>query len=361
LESDKVNVLIIDDSMSYRAILFDVFKDINGVGTISSASNGKVALEMIAYKQPDMITLDINMPVMDGFETLRNISKEYPDIGVVMISSANIDSADKTLRALIIGCIEFIVKPSFSDHKESKAHLSGHLTKVVNIIQSRRKAKLGIGPDISSSVKSTPYGKRKIEKPRIVELIVIGSSTGGPKALERIIPGLPTNFSVPILIVQHMPKYFTQSLAKILDEKSSLPISEGKDFDPIEPGHVYISPGGVHLTASWDEDKNSHMIRLNNRPKENSCRPSIDPLLRSAGKVYGPKQVLCVILTGVGNDGSKGVQSLQEMGGGYCLIQSSDTCVADAMPLSIVAANLEYESVDLDGRSDKIIQISCWR
>ncbi len=175
------------------------------------------------------------------------------------------------------------------------------------------------------------------------------------RELEKVIPKLPKNFHVPVLIVQHMPKLFTVQLANRLDKLSAVTVKEGENMEKAVPGHVYIAPGGLHMTVSKNES--GFYIKINEDPPENSCRPAVDVLYRSAAKYCNANQTLCVILTGMGSDGVKGVKVLKEAGGGYCITQSEDSCVVYGMPRSIVEAGLDSEVYDLDDISDRIVKI----
>jgi len=352
--------MVVDDALLYRAALSEILASFDRVEVVGTASNGKKALERVLRWKPDFITLDLEMPVMDGLETLWHLSREFPEIGVVIVSSANSESADKTMKALGLGCIEFIVKPSAVNQEAARKGLSEQLMRVISIFRIRAlKESIKTPrptPVIRSDLSTQPLKPLKTKKPSITNAVLIGSSTGGPRALERLISILPKTFHLPLLVVQHMPKMFTQSLAKMLNEKSSLHVQEGKHLENIYPGHVYIAPGGQHMTVC-NNGKGSHYLKMNNDPPENSCRPSVDVLFRSACKAYPPKNTLCVILTGMGSDGVKGVRVLQSAGGGYCLTQSKETCTVYGMPRSMIEAGLGCEVLDLDEIGERIIEI----
>ena len=357
----NLKIMVVDDALLFRAALSDIFSGFDGVEVVGTASNGQKALERILRWKPDFITLDLEMPVMDGLETLWHLSREFPEIGVVIVSSANSESADKTMKALGLGCLEFIVKPSAINREAARKELSEQLMRVISIFRLRaHKAfinTLRAAPVIRPGLSTQSLKSLRIKKPSITNAVLIGSSTGGPRALGRLISNLPKTFHLPVLIVQHMPKMFTQSLAKMLNEKSSLHVQEGKHLENIYPGHVYIAPGGQHMTVCCN-GKGSHYLKMNNDPPENSCRPSVDVLFRSACKAYPPKNILCVILTGMGSDGVKGVRVLQSSGGGYCLTQSKETCTVYGMPRSMIESGLVCEVQDLDKIGDRIIEIT---
>lgn len=356
---EKIKIMVVDDSFFYQAILTRILKNLEMVELVGSASNGQIALRRIPLMKPDLITLDLEMPIMDGLETLRHLSQDFPEIGVIIVSSENVHSADRTIKALGLGCIEFIVKPVGNDRSKTEKKLTERLLMAINIFsakmnkgrQNHRKP-----PSICSNLIKQPLSSQKIKKPSLVNIVLIGTSTGGPRALERVITKLPKNFHVAVLIVQHMPKLFTESLAKTLNDKSNVPVHEGKNLENILPGHVYIAPGGEHMTVSKNE-KNSLILKMNNKPPENSCRPSVDVLFKSAVNGYLPIHTLCVIMTGMGYDGLKGVKFLHDAGGGYCLTQSENSCTIYGMPRVIAEAGLNNEVIELDNIAERIIEI----
>lgn len=334
---------------------------INGCDVVGVAPNGKVGLEMVALHKPDMVTLDIEMPVMNGIETLQRLSSEYPDTGVIIVSSADAHSADQTVEALSLGCLEFIVKPNTKDLCEAQEALKDQIRHVLSVVRkktaggSRTDSPLATPePSAPSARLRVPAGNNAIKEPRKVELIAIGSSTGGPRALEELITALPASIPLPILVVQHMPALFTKSLAKNINEKTALTVSEGIDGERIVAGNVYIAQGGRHMVIDKGP-AGEPLITINDEAPENSCRPSVDVLFRSLTSVYSPERILCLILTGMGADGVKGVRSLQEQGGGYCISQSEKSCVVYGMPRSIAEAGLTHEPLDLKDMADRII------
>jgi len=357
LSGKRIKVLVIDDSVTYRSILSKVFNSINGCDVIGVASNGKVGLEMIALLKPDLVTLDIEMPVMGGMETLSYIIGEYPDIGVIIVSAANAHSADQTVKALSQGCLEFMVKPNTKRLGETQQTLTDQIRHILSVFRKKMGGSFIRKPwaSMPSPPVSADVGGRKnaIREPRILELIAIGSSTGGPRALEELIPALPAAIPVPIVIVQHMPALFTKSLARDINEKSSLNVCEAGDGQKISAGNVYIAQGGSHMAVDKGSD-GAPVVTMNDEAPENSCRPSVDVLFRSLTKVYRAERVLCVILTGMGSDGVKGVRYLQEQGGGYCITQSEKSCVVYGMPRSIAEAKLPHEPLDLKEIAEKI-------
>ncbi|MCP3677954.1 MAG: chemotaxis-specific protein-glutamate methyltransferase CheB [Deltaproteobacteria bacterium] len=358
--NDTIRVLVIDDTATYRAILSGVITAIEGYKVVGIAANGKIGLDKVGLLKPDLVTLDMEMPVMGGLETLRNLSRDYPDIGVVMVSAADSHSADQTVEALSHGCLEFIVKPSTSDFIKAKENLARQFERLITLYREKRMSKPQSenrkgGSAVSRQV-VTPLQRGSISLPQIVDLVAIGSSTGGPRALEEVIPKLPPTISVPVVIVQHMPPLFTRSLAKNLDAKSELTVLEGCDGDKLVAGSVYIAPGGRHMVVEKGGD-GEPILRLNDDPPENSCRPAVDTLFTSIHKAYLPQKTLCVILTGMGADGVNGVRALQEKQGGYCITQSEKSCVVYGMPRSVAEAGLVHEPLDLKDIPGRITEI----
>jgi len=357
LSGKRITVLIIDDSVTYRSILSRVFNSINGCDVVGVASNGKRALEMIALHRPHLVTLDIEMPVMGGMETLSHITEKYPHIGVIIVSAANAHSADQTVKALGQGCLEFMVKPNTKNLGDAQGALTDQIRHVLSVFRKKMGGSFIRKPwaSMPSPSVSVAAGAKSgaIREPRILELIAIGSSTGGPRALEELIPALPAAIPVPIVIVQHMPALFTKSLARDINEKSSLNVCEAGDGQKISAGNVYIAQGGRHMTVDKGSD-GAPILTMNDDAPENSCRPSVDVLFRSLTKVYRAERVLCVILTGMGADGVKGVRYLQEQGGGYCITQSEKSCVVYGMPRSIAEAKLPHAPLDLKDIAERI-------
>ncbi len=364
MDGNKIKVLIIDDSVTYRAILSKTLSSIEGCEVVGAATNGKVGLDMVALHRPDLVTLDIEMPVMGGLETLQHLTGKYKDTGVIIVSSANAHSADQTVEALSLGCLEFIVKPDTTSLAVAREALEKQIRHVLSVYRKKIGAPLiksppAATPPLQRSVAASRAYRGKIKEPRILDLIAIGTSTGGPRALEELITRLPGTIPVPIVVVQHMPPLFTKSLAKNINDKSALNVCEGSDGQKIMAGNVYIAPGGRHMALLKGSDRQAH-ITINDNAPENSCRPSVDVLFRSLTTVYRPTRILCVILTGMGADGVKGVQYLQEQEGGYCITQSEKSCVVYGMPRSIAEAKLSHEPLDLKDIARRITSLSMY-
>ncbi len=368
----RIGVLVVDDSATYRSILSRLIGSMNGCDVLGTAPNGKLGLEKVEALKPDLVTLDIEMPIMDGMEMLKRLTSEYPDVGVVVVSSANAHSADQTVEALSLGCLEFIVKPATHDLAEAEEVLKDEIRRILSVLRKKMALRGGASaaaaaarvPEpapqprpVSASRPLIPMGIGPVRVPRQVDLIAIGSSTGGPRALEEILKRLPGTMPVPIAVVQHMPPVFTRSLARNINEKTELHVCEASEGEILTAGNVYIAPGGRHMFIEKNED-GEPVVRINDDPPENSCRPSADVMFRSLRNVYRPDRVLCVVLTGMGSDGAKGVKALQDENGGYCITQSEKTCVVYGMPRAVVEAGLVCEVADLEDIAERIIDIS---
>ncbi len=376
MTSKRIGVLVVDDSATYRSILSRLMGSMNGCDVLGTAPNGKLGLEKVAVLKPDLVTLDMEMPIMDGMEMLKVLTSEFPEVGVVVVSSANAHSADQTVEALSLGCLEFIVKPETHDLLEAEEALKDEIRRILSVFRKKMVLRPYTGASsrevpgpatipasreaarpmrVSRVAYSVPDGPVKV--PRRVDVIAIGASTGGPRALEEVISRLPAAMPVPIVVVQHMPPVFTKSLARNIDEKSALHVREARDGERLAAGRVYIAPGGRHMLIERDEE-GEPVVRVNDDPPENSCRPSADVLFRSLLHVYRPERVLTVVLTGMGADGAKGVMTLQDQNGGYCLTQSEETCVVYGMPRAVVEAGLVCEVLDLGDMAERITEIS---
>lgn len=364
--SKPLKVLIVDDTITYRHILTEALSAIHGIELAGTASNGRNAIEKLARTPVDLVLLDIEMPEMNGLETLQVIRKEHPNTGVIMISGMHKSSADITIKALEAGALDFIPKPSNDNAQANLTALRQQLIPMFRLFSAKQRVLLrrSAPPPPSSSarpvVSAAPVKREalKVLSQRI-DTIVIGVSTGGPGALNQLIPSLPGNLGVPIFLVQHMPPVFTASLASSLTKKSQLKVKEAEDGEPVLPNMVYIAPGGKHMVVQKAAGGEGTVIGINNDPPENSCRPAADVLFRSASKIYG-RNILAIVMTGMGNDGALGVKAMKQVGC-YCITQSADSCVVYGMPKAVDDMGLSDEQVALDhlaGRVTTLVQKS---
>ncbi len=364
-----LKVLVVDDTVLYRKILKDVITEIDSTEVIGTAPNGDIALKKIEIDKPDLVLLDVEMPVKDGLETLQEIKSKYPEIGVIMISGVNERQANITMEALSKGAIDFIPKPSGNDITQNINSLKTSLIPIITLFQTRKAiSSIRDGKPLDTASRkferpATPEFVRRTEPvkpvaipvsmaplPRKVDVLVIGVSTGGPNALAKFIPMLPPDLGVPVLLVQHMPATFTKSLAAHLDNKSMISVCEAQNAEIIEKNKVYIAPGGKHLIIKKEGGRIVTEV-LDSAPV-NSCKPSVDVLFDSVTTVY-PGNILSVIMTGMGSDGMNGVKTLKKTGC-YSIAQSEDSCVVYGMPRAIDEAGLTDEQVNLDNLADRV-------
>ncbi len=338
----RVKILIVDDSLIFRSAIQEGLSRENDIEVIGSVWNGIKAMEFIKTTPPDLVTLDIQMPEMDGLQTLQaiqeiNASRPADEqVGVIMLSSHTQKGADITVKALEMGAFDFIPKPEGVNLRENIQNLCRQLA--VKIRQYGAKShpsavtgKRAVGLAITKKAKICSISAG-------VNAILIGVSTGGPKALAEILPPLCEQVDVPIFIVQHMPATFTESLAKSLDSKCRYTVIEAWHQDIARKKHVYIAPGGRHMELSNDPVRNEVRTLINDNPPQKGCRPSVDILFESAAEVYGRKTI-AVILTGMGTDGTAGAGVLKKRGA--CLIaQDEKSSVVWGMPGSVINADL---------------------
>lgn len=324
--------MVVDDSVFMRRLISDILNEHEGIEVISTAQNGKIALENIEKFRPDVITLDVEMPEMDGIETLKVIKKKY-QIPVIMISSLTKEGAKETLMALENGAIDFVTKPSGSVSLDIKKVSSEITSKVLLASKSRPMSLQPILP-------LKEFTARK--KPKSDKIIVIGTSTGGPNALKNVVPLLPRDIPCPILIVQHMPPLFTATLASRLDKISMISVREAKEGDMLEDGLAYLAPGDYHMVLG----PGGKRITLNQEPEVWGVRPAVDFTMAAAAKFY-KENVISVIMTGMGHDGSNGAKAIKKAGG-KCIVEHESTCVVYGMPKTIVD----------QGNADKIVPLN---
>ncbi len=350
ITSRKLRVLVVDDTIVYRKSVSDIIEEIPGVELAGVAHNGKIALDKIAMLKPDLLTLDIEMPVMNGLEVLAELKKRFPNVGAVMLSTLTADGSEMTLKALELGAFDFILKPQSKNLVEGKREIKRLLQPILDAYAKSRSArhllqsKVGTGATTRSTLTGgstngagASIARSNLVKPKIAtkrkgksEIITIGISTGGPNALNQMLPMLPADINVPVLIVQHMPPVFTKSLATSLDKKCKLKVKEAEDREAIEPNVVYIAPGGKQMKLVAAADGRNRLIKITDDPPENSCKPSVDYLFRSIGDYYVGRTT-AVIMTGMGSDGTKGLEILNNKGA-HIIAQNEATCVVYGMP-----------------------------
>ncbi len=333
----RIRVLVVDDSAFMRKIIINILEASPDIEIIGKAKNGQEAIEKITSLRPDVVTMDVEMPVLDGLQALGYIMSECPT-PVIMLSGAESNQADLTLTAFQYGAVDFIQKPS-GNISLDMATKKDELIKKVKAAANVAVHKLGFIEEKKVNV----HKKEKIEpvqRTRTKKLIIIGSSTGGPRALQQVIPFLPSNLRAPVLIVQHMPPGFTKSLADRLNSQSMLKVREAVDGDILEIGTVYIAPGDFHMIVKQQNINGDlrEVVTLTKTEKVQGVRPSIDVLLNSVAPIF-KENTLGVILTGMGSDGTNGIRKLKSEGG-KVIAEDESTCVVYGMPRSIIDQKL---------------------
>ncbi len=357
--TSRLKIMVVDDTITYRLILKEVLKGIPHTEVTATAIHGEDALQKLAECPVDLVLLDLEMPRLNGIETMREVRKRYPELGVVMISGTSLGSANMTMQALEAGAMDFIAKPDGQNASENVEELRARLRPIINnmlanIITPRKTLPEALKPQSAPSV---PLASKPINMQSThFDVLAIGVSTGGPKALMELIPNLPGDLGVPILIVQHMPPLFTASLAESLARHSQMGVKEAVDMEPVMPNQIYLAPGGYHMGIQRNSIGMRPSIKLNQDPPENSCRPAVDVLFRSIGQVYG-KNILAVVMTGMGSDGAKGVQGLKKFPHCYCLTQSAESCVIYGMPKAVDDLGLSDEKVPLQNIAERITSL----
>jgi two-component system chemotaxis response regulator CheB len=323
-----VKILIVDDSAFMRFSIAQQLNEHPEILVVGAASNGKEALRLIPKVQPDVITLDVEMPHMDGLTTLRHIMSEQPR-PVIMFSSLTKDGAAETIQALMLGAVDFIAKPA--NNMDIRSVMNEMVAKIMHAARAKVKylpARLSFHP---AAANNDQTAKKLRTYQKTAPVILIGSSTGGPGALSEIVPLLPASLPSPVLIVQHMPAGFTHSLSERLNSLSNLIVKEAEPGDSLMVGQVLVAPGGFHMTVDDNE-----RIALNQKPPVHGVRPAVDVTLTSLVQRFN-HNVIAVILTGMGSDGTHGA-SLLHSDGGYVIAEHESTCVVWGMPRSVVEA-----------------------
>ena len=347
-----VRVLVVDDSAVARKLMARALES-DQVEVVGSAPNGRVAIEKIERLRPDLVTLDLEMPVMGGLELLDELRERRCEVTVIVVSALTTQGAGATIEALSRGAQDYVTKPSGSASVDDAVReLSERLLpKVHALIPEIEPGTQGRGQVAGEEVcggevdeLASTLAPAPLLDGGSVDIVAIGTSTGGPNALDAVIPALPGDLPVPVVIVQHMPPVFTTQLARRLDRHAKLTVTEGESGMVVEPGVVYIAPGGLHMVVSRTGCE--VRIETNELPPENSCRPAVDPLFRSVADVYGAS-TLGVIMTGMGSDGLKGCEELRRVGA-RILVQDEATSVVWGMPGFVARAGLAAAELPLD-------------
>jgi two-component system chemotaxis response regulator CheB len=353
-----ISVLVVDDSVVVRRLVTSAIDAAPGLRVVGTAPNGKVALAKLEQVAPDVVTLDIEMPEMDGLETVKALRKTHPRLPVIMFSTLTQRGAAATLEALSSGASDYVTKPAnVGSVQESIQRVQDELVPKIRALcatpgaAAAPSARLAPRPTAATaSVRPTP---RLSARPVTgqPDVVAIGCSTGGPEALSAVLTALPAQLPVPVVVVQHMPPLFTRLFAERLNRSCGLSVSEAVDGVELQNGHVYIAPGDFHLEVV--NDGRAVRTRLQQGPPENFCRPAVDVLFRSVAKAYGGN-TLAVVLTGMGSDGRRGCELLKDAGAAV-LVQDEATSVVWGMPGAVASAGLADEMLPISQIAPAVI------
>ncbi|MGM0844617.1 MAG: protein-glutamate methylesterase/protein-glutamine glutaminase [Bacillota bacterium] len=355
----RKKVLVVDDSAFMRKLISDFLSSSPELEVVGTAKNGKDALSKITKLNPDVITMDVEMPEMNGIEALKTIMESRP-IPVIMLSSTTKEGAENTFTAMNLGAIDFIAKPSgaisLDLHKVKEELISKVLNASEVSLRHLRKAE-----ETPQDLSKRDVFKKETNVKKMVnftreskKLICIGTSTGGPRALQQVVTSLPSTIEAPILIVQHMPPGFTKSLANRLNTLSQITVKEAEDGEVLKEGTAYIAPGGYHLKII--KTITGLIVVLDDlEPPRNSHRPAVDVMFESVSKIAGYDKI-AVIMTGMGADGSKGLVRLKESSRVKAIAESEDSCIVFGMPKAAISTNLIDEIETVDNIADCIMK-----
>lgn len=398
---NRIRVMVVDDAVVVRRVLTEMLQKDPDIEVVGSAPNGRIALTKLPQLMPDILVCDVEMPEMDGLQLLAAMRKDFPRLPVLMFSSLTSRGASVTLDALALGATDYIQKPSsFLGGDDALKNCRDELIAKVKAISKRGAGTLipsagpvqpppgamrggmngapgaspgaysgpsslngsggsatqalrGMGRPTSNAPMPMPASAQSSNlKSGRVEVVVIGVSTGGPNALAVLLPELPSNLPVPVLIVQHMPPVFTKLLAERLSAKTRIPVEECEPGQVVEPGKIWIAPGNFHMVV--EQSGNQIKLKTHQGPPENSCRPAVDVLFRSVAEVYG-NRALAVILTGMGQDGLKGCEVIRSAGG-QVLTQDEQSSVVWGMPGFVTRAGLSHKVLPLEQLAGEIVR-----
>ncbi len=348
----RIKVLTVDDSVVVRRIVTDVLASDPAIEVVGTAPNGKIALEKIVQLKPDVVTLDIEMPVMDGLEAIKEIRRIDRKLPVIMFSTLTERGATATLEALSSGASDYVTKPAnVGSVQESMDSVREQLIpKIKALVPGLAAAAAPAAPLVPARAATPVTTRARTSAAKSPRALVIGSSTGGPEALSAVLAKLPAGLGVPVLVTQHMPPVFTRLYAQRLDKSSALRVVEAADGDAVVAGTVYVAPGDFHMQVVRRGPQ--MVIALNQGPAENFCRPAVDVMVRSAVAAYGG-ELLAVILTGMGSDGKLGCKAVATAGG-QVLAQDEATSVVWGMPGAVAREGIADEVLPLGSIAEAI-------
>jgi len=370
----NVRVLVADDAVLFRRLLTEVLSSIPGVEVVGAATNGRIAVQKVRELKPDLLTLDIEMPEMDGLAVLDALLRSgEPPVEVIVVSALSRRGGDLTMRALEKGAFDFITKPDAATPEQGREALRRELAVRVRAVAHRLEVRSILrgksSPAPSETSATNLSGERalgasslggvamrmqRLSNPEKPDMVLIGVSTGGPVALAKLLPAIPKDIGVPILIVQHMPPIFTKALADSLAAKCAVRVREAIHGESPEANTVYIAPGGRQMRLAAGAG-NQPIVELTDDPPENNCRPAVDYLFRSAANRF-PGRSMAVILTGMGSDGTLGLRLLKRHGC-YVIAQDEASCVIYGMPKAAVDAGVTDVVLPLESIAGRITSI----
>jgi two-component system, chemotaxis family, protein-glutamate methylesterase/glutaminase len=369
----NLRVLVVDDTAIFRKVISDCLLGVPGVEVIGTANTGKTALARIQSMRPDLVTLDVEMPEMNGLEVLEAVKQQGLDVGVVMLSAFTRRGSDLTVRALELGAFDFVTKSTEGSLEENKAAIQKALAPILQAFARQREIKSILRgknapvemarPDAAKKPAGTvePLGgmgdisRRMQQVARVfqAEMVLIGISTGGPNALTQMLPKLPADLGVPVFIVQHMPPLFTRSLADSLSKQCAIKVKEAENNEEAQPNTAYIAPGGKQMKIGAGTG-GKILVQITDDPPENNCKPSADTLFRSAANAF-PGRSCAVIMTGMGNDGTLGLRLIKRHPA-WIIAQDEASCVVYGMPKEAVAAGVVDTVLPLGAIAGEIVK-----
>jgi two-component system chemotaxis response regulator CheB len=357
----RIRVLVVDDSAVMRSLLRSVFRTDSSIEVVGTAPDGESAIDLVESLRPDLVLLDVEMPVMDGVATLRKLRSRGHKMPIIMCSALTTRGARVTIEALASGASDYVAKPkSQAGPAEAIQALARDLLPKIAALTAIEHA--APAPVLSALAPRSPAAQAPAAAGRpqaitaVPALVVIGVSTGGPAALDIALPALPANFPLPVLIVQHMPELFTQLLAERLDQRCNLRVSEAKEGDPIRPGRISIARGNWHMEVVGARGVQPATLHLTQGPPENHCRPAAHVLFRTAVANYGAG-TLAVVLTGMGADGLAGARLIRAQGG-TVLAQDQPTSAVWGMPGAVAQAGMAQRILPLREIAPELIRLS---
>ncbi len=351
----KIRVLIVDDSVFVRKAVMRMLSLAPDIEVVDTATDGREAVQKAALLRPDVITMDVQMAGMDGLTALERIMRESPT-RVLMLSSLTREGAETTIRALELGAVDFIDKARAESAMDITLLGNELIDKVrtiagVDVEKVKASQSSAAGAGLQAEQATSLSGPVRTKTGR-VDVVAIGTSTGGPPALQSIIPRLPADFPAGVVIVQHMPPGFTRTLAERLNSQSRLEVSEAEEGDLLRPGRVLVAPAGRHFYLKKRNSK--YTVHLSDKPSDSLHRPSVDIMMESAAKACG-SQVLGVLLTGMGSDGARGMKAIKEAGG-MTIAESEETCIVFGMPKSAIEEGVVDKVVPLHEMANELLK-----